>query len=231
VYRNLDPAKIVVTVTQLRDRIGERFPESSLGRLAEEFVLVATSACPECDWLARPNRWLRGLNTGLIVLFLGVLGSILVNLRLSLKVDGISDFLQALDAGLNSLILLGGGIFFLFTLEVRLKRQRALKRIHELRSLAHIVDMHQLTKDPERLRRGLPDLPSSPHRSLTGNELIRYLDYCGEMLSLIGKVAALYVQRYDDPVVLSGVDQVEDLTTGLSRKIWQMIMIIDRGET
>lgn len=230
-YRNLDPVKIVVTVTQLRDRIGERFPETSLGRLAEEFVLVATSACPECDWLARPNRWLRGLNTGLIVLFLGVLGSILVNLRLSLKVDGISDFLQALDAGLNSLILLGGGIFFLFTLEVRLKRQRALKRIHELRSLAHIVDMHQLTKDPERLRRGLPDLPSSPRRLLTGNELIRYLDYCGEMLSLIGKVAALYVQRYDDPVVLSGVDQVEDLTTGLSRKIWQKIMIIDRGET
>jgi hypothetical protein len=143
-------------------------------------------------------------------------------------VDGISEFLQALDAGLNTLILLGGGILFLLTWEVRLKRRRALKQIHELRSLAHIVDMHQLTKDPERLREGLPDLPSSPERLLQGNELIRYLDYCGEMLSLIGKVGAVYVQSYDDPVVLSGVDQVEDLTTGLSRKIWQKIMIIDR---
>jgi len=229
-YRSLDPAKIGTTVTQLRDRIRERFPDSSLGRLAEDFVAVAAVAGPESEWLARPNQWLRGLNVALILLFLLVLGSILINLRLSLRVDGISDFLQALDAGLNSLILLGGGILFLFTLEVRLKRRRALKRIHELRSLAHIVDMHQLTKDPERLRRGLPDLPSSPKRSLSGAELTRYLDYCGEMLSLIGKVAAVYVQQYDDPVVLSGVDQVEDLTTGLSRKIWQKIMIIDRGQ-
>ena len=49
-----------------------------------------------------------------------------------------------------------------------------------------------------------------------------------DMLSLIGKVAALYVQRYDDPVVLSEVDQIEDLTTSLSNKIWQKIMILDR---
>ena len=28
---------------------------------------------------------------------------------------------------------------------------RALKAIHELRSIAHIIDMHQLTKDPERI--------------------------------------------------------------------------------
>ena len=230
VYRNLDPAKIVRTVSQLRERIRERFPDSSLGRLADDFVRAAEAAGSESEWLARPHGWLRGLNVALILLFLVVLGGILVNLRLSLKVDGISEFLQALDAGLNSLILLGGGILFLFTLEVRLKRRRALKRIHELRSLAHIVDMHQLTKDPERLRRGLPDLPSSPKRSLAGTELIRYLDYCGEMLSLIGKVAAVYVQTYDDPVVLSGVDQVEDLTTGFSRKIWQKIMIIDRGQ-
>ena len=42
------------------------------------------------------------------------------------------------------------------------------------------------------------------------------------MSSLIGKVAALYVQKYDDPqVVLSAVDQIEDLTTSLSRKAWQ----------
>ncbi len=229
VYRSLDPAKIVQTVAQLRDRVQERFPESSLGRLVGEFLSVAEAAGPASQWLARPHFWLRGLNAAMILLFLAVLGSILVNLRVSLRVDGIADFLQALDAGLNSLILLGGGILFLFTLEVRLKRRCALKRIHELRSLAHIVDMHQLTKDPERLRQGLPDLPSSPRRLLEGNELIRYLDYCGEMLSLIGKVGAVYVQQYDDPVVLSGVDQVEDLTTALSRKIWQKIMIIDRG--
>ena len=47
------------------------------------------------------------------------------------------------------------------------------------------------------------------------------------MLSLIGKLAALYVQKFDDPVALAAVNEVEDLTTSLSRKIWQKIMIIN----
>lgn len=47
------------------------------------------------------------------------------------------------------------------------------------------------------------------------------------MLSLIGKLAALYVQKFDDPVALSAVNDVEQLTTGLARKIWQKIMILD----
>jgi hypothetical protein len=47
------------------------------------------------------------------------------------------------------------------------------------------------------------------------------------MLSLIGKLAALYVQKFDDPVALAAVNEVEELTTGLSRKIWQKIMILN----
>ena len=46
------------------------------------------------------------------------------------------------------------------------------------------------------------------------------------MLSLTGKVAALYVQHFDDPVALAAVNEVESLTTGLSRKIWQKLMIL-----
>ena len=57
-------------------------------------------------------------------------------------------------------------------------------------------------------------------------ELSRYLDYCSEMLSLTGKVAALYIQDFDDEVALAAVNEVEDLTTGLSRKIWQKLMIL-----
>jgi hypothetical protein len=46
------------------------------------------------------------------------------------------------------------------------------------------------------------------------------------MLSVIGKIAAIYAQRIQDPVVLEAVDGAEDLTTGLSRKIWQKIAIL-----
>jgi hypothetical protein len=58
-------------------------------------------------------------------------------------------------------------------------------------------------------------------------ELGRYLDYCSELLSLIGKIAALYSQCLEDPVVLEAVDDVEDLTTELSQKIWQKITLLD----
>jgi len=134
---------------------------------------------------------------------------------------------QGLEAALNITILLGAAALFLVTVEVRIKRKRALKAIHELRALAHVIDMHQLTKDPERLRVLGKETPSSPKRTLRGSELIRYLDYCSEMLSLIGKIAALYVQKFDDPVALAAVNEVEELTSGLSRKIWQKIMILN----
>ena len=49
-----------------------------------------------------------------------------------------------------------------------------------------------------------------------------------ELLAIISKIAALYVQNFNDPITLSAVNEVENLTNGLSRKIWQKIMIQDR---
>ena len=63
---------------------------------------------------------------------------------------------------------------------------------------------------------------------MTEFELIRYLDYCSEMLSLTGKLAALYMQDMRDPVIIEAVNEIEDLTTSLSRKIWQKIMILQQ---
>ena len=228
-YRSLDSEKIVQTVGRLRDRIRERFPESSLSRVATDFGQVAEQTADEVKRIARPNFFLRGGIVLLTLLVAAVIAGIALKLKVPTQVDRVSELLQAIDAALNTILLLGGAIFFLFTLEVRLKRRRALRLLHELRSLAHIVDVHQLTKDPESVLGGAPPTASSPPRTMTGPELARYLDYCSEMLSLIGKVAALHVQRYDDPVVLSAVDQVEDLTTALANKIWQKIMVLERA--
>jgi len=57
--------------------------------------------------------------------------------------------------------------------------------------------------------------------------LTRYLDYCSEMLALVSKIAALFAQNIEDPVVLAAVNDLESLTQGLSGKIWQKIMILD----
>jgi hypothetical protein len=117
-------------------------------------------------------------------------------------------------------------VFFLVTIETRVKRRRALRAIHELRAIAHVIDMHQLTKDPEWVLERGPETGVLAARTMTLFELSRYLDYCSEALSLTGKVAALYVQRFDDAVALSAVNQVEELTTGLSRKIWQKLTVL-----
>ncbi len=68
---------------------------------------------------------------------------------------------------------------------------------------------------------------ADPGEKMTRFELARYLDSSSEMLSLTSKIAALYVQYFDDRVALQAVNEIENLTTGLSRKIWQKVMIID----
>ena len=46
------------------------------------------------------------------------------------------------------------------------------------------------------------------------------------MLSLTGKVGALYVQNFEDGEALQAVNEIEDLTTGLARKIWQKLTVV-----
>lgn len=47
------------------------------------------------------------------------------------------------------------------------------------------------------------------------------------MLSLTGKLAALYAQESTDGTILDAVREIENLTSSLSNKIWQKIMILD----
>ncbi len=59
------------------------------------------------------------------------------------------------------------------------------------------------------------------------DQLKRYLDYCSEMLSLVGKVAALYSTGFPDSEIVSAANDIEDLCTSLSRKVWQKIVVIN----
>jgi hypothetical protein len=226
-YRSLDSEKILGTIETLSRRIGERFPGSGLNRVCEELLTIARESQRRTVWIAKPQKALRIITGALVVLIVSGLLFVLANASWPRNGFDLVVLVQVSEAGLNVFLLLSAAILFLVTVETRIKRRRALKAIHELRALAHVIDMHQLTKDPERLMARRAATPSSPKQDLTEFELGRYLDYCSEMLSLIGKLAALYVQKFDDPVALAAVNEVEDLTTGLSRKIWQKIMIIN----
>ena len=84
-----------------------------------------------------------------------------------------------------------------------------------------------MTKDPDQAGRSTPPTHASPERTLTPAQLARYLDYCSELLALIGKLAAVLAQHQQDPVVLGAVNEIEALTSNLSRKIWQKITILE----
>jgi hypothetical protein len=228
-FRELDEARIRRTIEHLRDRISERFPESSLRRVCEELLDVAGEVQQCAAYLRRPNLVLRFAGgaaiVGLAALLVGVAG---LTLRAPGELSGVLEVAQAIESTVNDVVFFGIAVYFVVTLETRAKRRRALATIHKLRSLAHIVDMHQLTKDPERLLSRRADTPSSPKRTMTAPELGRYLDYCSELLSLESKLAALLVQHFGDSVVLAAVNEIEELTSGLSGKIWQKITILER---
>jgi len=227
VYLTLDPARILATLEKLRSRIEERFPGAGLRKVCDEVIETARRTEERCAWLDRPHVWVRAAATLAVLLLVATLVGLALPFLDEAGEITFFEFVQVFEAGLNDVVLLGAAIFFLLTLENRLKRKRALEGLHELRSLAHVVDMHQLTKDPVRLRHQGRDTTSSPKRTLTPFELTRYLDYSAELLSLVGKLAALYAQHLNDAVVLSAVHEIETLTNELSVKVWQKVATVE----
>jgi hypothetical protein len=230
-YRRLDAQQIVRTAETLCLRIEERFPDANLTHVARALESVARATAGDVARLQAPNWWVRIPVAVAITAALALVAWTVAELPPQTNLlRNLFEFAQGLEAVINQMIFLGLAILFLTRLETRLKRTRALRAIHTLRSLAHIVDMHQLTKDPERVTASLSNTPSSPQRTMAPVELMRYLDYCSEMLALISKLAALHAQSLADEVVLGAVAEVETMAHGLSRNIWQKIMIIDRAQ-
>jgi hypothetical protein len=228
-YRAIRSDRIVETASRLRARIHARFPDSGLLGVANEILKSAEESQERCREIAKPNLPLRiGVAALLAGGLAGIASILVVNVRLTESFWDLSNFAEGAEALLANLVFLGAGIAFLTTIETRLKRKRILAAMNELRALAHVIDMHQLTKDPERVFGRAPATSVSPARAMTAPELNRYLDYSSELLSIVSKIGALYVQSFPDPEALSAVDDIESLTNGLSRKIWQKIMILDR---
>jgi hypothetical protein len=224
-YNSLNPDRIIATLAQLKDRIGERFPRSGLYQVCDELMEMTKKTSARAANISRPKLWFRGLLA--ILAAAGAVGAIFIGhwmlgLRSS---DELAGTMQGLEAAVNLVIIIGAAGVFLVTLEARWKRQLALSALNEFRSVAHVIDMHQLSKDPSAL--GGPRTSSSPQRAMTRYELVRYLSYCSEMLSLSSKAAAVYADNIHDSAVIDAVGDIERLTTNLSQKIWQKITLVE----
>ena len=225
---SLDATRIVNTVEKLCRRIEERFPDSGLHGVSLDLLETATRTERNARIIDRPIHLLRVLSFALVLLIVVSIlfvAWLLIKEYASGKLTRASDLLNVIEAGSNEVVMASVLAFFLISLERRIKRKKALAAINELRAIAHVIDMHQLTKDPATKTTIYVPTESSPRRDLDQAGLIRYLDYCAELLAITGKLAAIYIQRFDDAVTLTAANDIEILTTQLARKIWQKIMI------
>ena len=74
-----------------------------------------------------------------IVVILFAVWSAIASLDLRMAVPGLTELVQAIESLINDVVFIALAIFFLVSWERRIKRARALKAIHELRSLAHVA--------------------------------------------------------------------------------------------
>jgi hypothetical protein len=228
-YRTLEPGKIIATLETLGARIAERFPGSGLSNVCTDLIALGRETSLRSNAIAQPNFWLRLIIWLAIAAGIALLTTVGHTIFTSTKAsDDLFGTVQGIDSGFNIVVLVGATLFFVSSLEDRLRQRRALAALHEFRSIVHVIDMHQLTKDPGMM--GAARTSASPDRDLTAFELTRYLDYCSEMLSLAAKLAALYAEKLSDPVVVDTVGDIERLTSNLSSKIWQKITIIQSLE-
>jgi hypothetical protein len=224
----LQASGVIGTLDRLRERIVSRFPDSSLGKVCGELAVHARTVSERARRLGRPYLFLRFLMAVSIVAACGA-GAWFLTLipRQKLEIGHeLSSLTEGTDAAVHLLFVAGAATWTLLTLERRWKRSPALADLYKLRSFAHVVDMHQLTKDPTVILSPGPATTASPAREMNQFQLTRYLDYCSELLSLVGKLAALYGEYTRDPEVVEAIHSVEDLCGNLSRKIWQKITIL-----
>jgi hypothetical protein len=227
----LDAGPVQDTVVRLQSRIAARFPDRGLLAVAGELVGLTTQVTQVAGEVRDRLRWVRILSrvAALLVLAATILVFVLAS-RDAVRAgpDQSFEWVPLIESTINDLVFAGLALWFLYALPQRLVRGRLLALLHKLRSLAHIVDMHQLTKDPERLRSDFVRTDVSVVLDLDRAQMEHSLEYCSELLSLIGKVAALCAEESQDSLVLTTVSDLETLTTSMSRKVWQKISLLPR---
>lgn len=228
-YRRLAAPAVLFTAHRLRRRIQARFGDRGLTRVAADVgraIAEVADATEQSRARVRRLTWYaRAAST--VVILIGI-AALVVALRDAIDEgpDRSFDWLPLVEATIQNIVFGGLAVLFLWALPQRLERQRLLSLLYRLRSLAHVIDMHQLTKDPERAHPGYVPTGESVDIGLTADELHHYLAYCSELLSLVAKTAALCAEDTSDSVVLDTISTLERLTVDLSNKIWQKISLL-----
>ena len=229
-YTEIRFDKVLETIQALEYRITERFPDSGISRVCCELNSIAVESQDRINNILKPNLLVRLGVVATLIAFFTMLVYTAIVVGWEFSKPNLTDIIQITEALINDILLVGAALYFLITFEKRLKRKSVLQALHQLRSIAHVIDMHQLTKDPSVVSSQTIRTDNSPQRDFSEFELQRYLDYCSEIFSLIGKIAALFSEKMPEPEIVSASNDIENLCTGLSRKVWQKVVLLNENK-
>ena len=222
-FKNLDIDKVTAAIELLRLRVQERFPTANLLNVCNELKELSNNAKANIQHLNKPYVYFRIIFSFLIILTIVLITYTIWHISSQDLPSNFQSFIATSEALMNELVMIGAAFYFIGKFENSLKQKKILYALQELRTIIHVIDLHQLTKDPAPILQNNSE--HSPERALSKSELNSYLDYCSEMLSLTSKVAATYGFNCNDQIVLETINNIEVLSGTLSNKIWQKITI------
>ncbi|SEH77276.1 hypothetical protein SAMN04489835_3951 [Mycolicibacterium rutilum] len=227
----LSGAHVASTVEQLERRIHARFGDRGLTKTARDLGLLVVEVDTEAGQShLRLRRTTLAARTASVAIVAATLIALVYSLR-SAVLDGLArtaDWVPLTESVINDLVFAAIAVVFLWAFPERLERRSLLGLLHRLRSLTHVIDMHQLSKDPEQVSPNYVPTAQSIRHGLDADQLHHYLNYCSELLALTAKTAALCAEHSTDGVVLETVSDIETLTTEVASKIWQKISLLPR---
>ncbi len=140
--------RIVRTIERLEKRISDRFPDSDLRKVVHQFLKIAGESNKNIEWISKPNMSIRFFSYFVIILGVAAIIYSFTIIDFTIQNKTLSNIVALSESLFNEMILIGAAIFFMITIKTRMKRRRTAELLNKLRVIAHVIDMHQLTKDP-----------------------------------------------------------------------------------
>lgn len=222
VKHRLDSARIVETADYLSRELGTQLPGSSLAGLADALAKIARAPDDQTRQARKPIYVLRAASAIAIGVAVVALALVARHVHARWEFATITDLFAGLQAGVNLLVLLAGALWFLVSIEARIKRRRTLQSIGELREFLHVIDVTQLYYTPDFYSAA----PAMGKLKLDHT----YLLCCTRMLGLIGNLAALHARGTSADSILRASFELELLANTITAKLQSKVESIRAKE-
>ena len=132
-FRELDAGEIIRTIERLSERVEARFPGSGLSSVSRDFLGLSRDAAREADALGAPN-WMIRVGVGIVIVTMVATAVVALTSAFSAfgqaaESFGAAEMFQTIESLINDIVFLGIAVFFLATIESRIKRRKALQRL------------------------------------------------------------------------------------------------------